>query len=95
VSDDNFGDLEYYVLHSAVAAAIEQLRPDFPRWRGHLLKNGIERVSIQDAKASNLMTDLIKNAMPKSEQDQAAMHNNRNILSRQGAPTFEKRGWKE
>jgi hypothetical protein len=94
VSDDDYSDIELHILRSAAAPAIELMRPRFPRWRRWLSENGVERVSVRDPKSSNLMTLLIKSTAPKPDQDQKAMHNIRNILSRQGAPTFHKRGWK-
>jgi hypothetical protein len=86
VSDDDYSDIELCVLRSGAGPAIHALRPMFPRWRHHLLANGVERVSKYDAKASNIMTLLIVG--------QKGGHNLRNILSRQGAPTFQARGWK-
>ena len=94
VPDDDYSDIEEYILRSGAAPSIEFMRPHFPRWRRHLRENGVERVSRHDALSSNLMVLLIKGTAPKEFQDQHALHNIRNILSRQGAPTFRKRGWK-
>lgn len=94
VPDDDCSDIEEYILRSGAAPPTEFMRPHFPRWRSHLRENGVKRVSRHDALSSNLMVLLIKNTTPKEFQDQHALHNIRNTLCRQGAPTFRKRGWK-
>lgn len=94
VNDGDYSDIEAWILRSGAGPSVDLMRSDFPRWRRLLLENGVERVSLYNAKSSNLMTLLVMGTAPKSHQDQRAMHNIRNILSRQGAPTFHKRGWK-
>jgi hypothetical protein len=89
---DDYRDIEQYILHSGAAPSIAILRPRFPQWRRRLLANGIERVSIFDALASNIMVLLVRDAVAKP--DRAGTHDHRNLLWRQGAPMLRKRGWK-
>ena len=92
---DDFCDFEQYMLHSGYTwSSIEQLRPHFPRWRRFLREQGVDRVLKSDATASNLMISVLEDAAPGGRRDQGVLHNIRNILSRQGAPAFSKRGWK-
>ena len=90
---EDYSDIEQYILHSAAAPSIAVLRPRFPRWRRRLLANGIERVSISDALASNIMVLLIRDALAKP--DRAGTHEHRNLLWKQGAPMLGERGWKD
>jgi hypothetical protein len=94
VIEDEYRDIEEWILRSGAGPAIGVLRRHFPRWRRFLLAEGVDRVSRGDAKANNLMVLLINGTALRGYQDQRALHNIRNILSRQGAPTFSKRGWK-
>ena len=95
MSHQDYGDIEDYVLRwSAAGPSIDLLRPYFPRWRRQLLASGVERVSVFDTLASDLMIAFIQNAAPKSAQDPAAMHDHRNLLYEVGAPMLRERGWK-
>ena len=92
---DDYLDIEEYILRwSAAGPSIGHLRPLFPRWREQLLANGVERVSVFDAVASNLMIAFTQNATPKAHQNRAAMHDHRNLLYAQGVPMLRGRGWK-
>lgn len=95
MSADDYRDIEDYILRwTAAGPSIGHLRPLFPRWRLQLLANGIERVSVFDAVASNLMIAFIQNATPKAHQNRASMHDHRNLLYTQGVPMLRGRGWK-
>ena len=59
--------------------SLEHVRPDFPRGRRHVLENGVERVSMYDGKACNLMVLVVKGTAPRATQDQKGLHNVRNI----------------
>lgn len=91
----DFNDIEDYILQSSAAPSIDLIRPHFPRWRRQLLENGIERVSVSDTAASDLMILFIQNAMPKPDQNGAAVHDHRNLLNKVGVPMLRKRGWKD
>ena len=92
---DDYSDIEDYILRwTAAGPSIGALRPHFPKWRRQLLANGVERVSVFDARASNLMIAFIHNATPKSAQNRTTMHEHRNLLYAQGVPMLRGRGWK-
>ena len=93
MDNDDFRDLEDYVLRSGAAPSLGLLRPYFPRWRRQLLANGVVRAS-RDTLASDLMIGFIWDAMPTSAQNRSAMHDHRNLLCRLGAPMLRQRGWK-
>ena len=94
MKDEDYSDIEKYVLNSGAAPSVDLLRLYFPRWRRQLIENGVERVSILDPLASNLVSGFIHDAMPKAEQDRSAMHEHRNVLWAQGTRMLHDRGWK-
>jgi hypothetical protein len=93
--NDDYSDIEVFILQwTAAGPSIELLCPHFGRWRHQLLENGIEKVSVYDALAGNLMVAFIRDAMPRTLHNRQAMHDHRNLLYVQGAPMLRKRGWK-
>lgn len=91
---EDYADIENYCLQSGLGASIHLLRPLYPRWRHQLVANGVNRVSMFDTLASNLMIEFIRDAMPRPDQDRKAMHDHRNLLWATGAPMLRERGWK-
>jgi hypothetical protein len=95
MSDEDYSDIEDYILRwTAAGSSIHLLRPYFPRWRQQLRQSGVDRVSVFDTLASDLMIAFIQNATPKSAQNRAAMHDHRNLLCTVGTPMLRGRGWK-
>ncbi len=93
--DPEYNDIENYILQwTPAGTSIELMRPHFPSWRRRLRESGVEKVSVNDAVASNLMVHFIREAAPRSVQDRHAMHEHRNLLWAQGVPMFRGRGWK-
>jgi hypothetical protein len=94
VSED-YSDIEDFILRwTAAGTSIHLMRPFIPRWRRQLLENGVERVSVFNTLASDLMIASIQNATPGQCQDKKAMHEHRNLLYAVGAPMLRGRGWK-
>lgn len=97
MEEDDYGDIEHFVVHwTAAAGSVGLMRPHFPSWRRQLRENGVDKVTIFDARAANLMTLFINNAKPgpKSVQERKAMHTHRNLIWAQGVPMLRQRGWK-
>jgi hypothetical protein len=78
---DDYADIEDYILHSAAAPSLGALRPHFPRWREHLILQGVPRVTLADTNASNTMIDLLYEAMPKRKRDAAKEHAHRDHIA--------------
>ena len=94
-NNDDYKDIEAYLYRSGlIGQSVANMRPFFPRWRRQLLKNGIDRISLHDARANNLMTLFVNEAMPLEHQDKEKMHNLRNIIYAQDIPIMRDRGWK-
>ena len=92
---EDFSDIENFVLSPwGPATAVDKLRPLYSKCRRWLGANGVERLSVHDALGANLMTEFIRDHMPKAEWDHAASHDHRNLLWAQGAPMLRGRGWK-
>ena len=77
-----------------VGQSVADMQPFYPRWRRRLLKNGIDRISPHDARAHNLMTSFVNEAMSPEHQDKEKMHHLRNIIYAQDIPIMRDRGWK-
>ena len=94
-NNDDYKDIEAWLYWSGlIGPSVVDMRPSFPRWRRRLLKNGINRISLHDARANNLMTLLVNEAMPPEHQDKEKMHHLRNIIYAQDIPMMRDRGWK-
>lgn len=76
---DDFADLESYILHTPAAPSLDAMRPLFPRWRRYLRSQGVERVTLLDTNASNIMIQLIMEAIP--ERNGAKEHMQRNLIA--------------
>ena len=72
---NDYSDFEAWLHKSGlIEKSIDDMRPDFPRWREQLKKNGIDRVSFGDAKADNMMDLFVHGAMQRENQDKNQMH---------------------
>jgi hypothetical protein len=79
VAEDDYADIENYVLYSAASSSLRAMRPLFPRWQSFLQSHGVDRVSVGDARASTLIVLLIKQGAAPDARDAAFKHHMRNM----------------
>ena len=93
VEEADYSDIDVFNF-GAWGPAQPSLVPLYPKLRRYLVANGVERLTVGDAVAANLAVEFICSHKPQGVRDDGETHELRNILGRQGAPTFRDRGWK-